>query len=197
MSLVFSIDNNCDNCSNNDKICKLAVAYRCSACNFINCMMCSKTHDNACDIFYKSNKDISIVSTSSLKSQKQKSEQKKRPSNIQDLEIGQKLLSISNSEELSSAPKKPKIMKRRCTISAGPVTVHHEKVDEILPPTFKCNTCDSDYKSKSSLARHMKTIKHAVKVKSLKDNAGAATILTSSKVDYFSSAETIVNEHEK
>lgn len=80
-------------------------------------------------------------------------------------------MSISNSEELSSAPKKPKIMKRRCTISAGPVTVHHEKVDEILPPTFKCNTCDSDYKSKSSLARHMKTIKHAVKVKSLKGMA--------------------------
>ena len=58
-------------------------------------------------------------------------------------------------------------MKRRYTIAAD-AAVHHEKIEKLVPSTFKCITCDSNFKSKGTLSRHMRSNKHVVRAKSLK-----------------------------
>lgn len=130
-------------------------------------------HDNACDIFYKSNKDISIVSTSTIKSTESSSlynndAKKKKSVNIQDLDLGKKLLSITNSEDLGSTPKKkPRMMKRRYTIAADAI-LNRDKINKVIISDYKCNTCESFFKTKGTLNRHMKSNRHLSNSRNLK-----------------------------
>jgi len=129
-------------------------------------------HDNACDIFYKANKDISIVSASAIKSTESSNfynnaAKKKKSVNIQDLDLGKKLLSISNSEDLGSTPKKPRMMKRRYTIAADAI-LNRDKIDKVIISDYKCTTCGSFYKTKRTLSRHMQTNRHLNNSKNLK-----------------------------
>lgn len=57
-------------------------------------------------------------------------------------------------------------MKRRYTIAADAI-LNREKVDKVISD-YKCNTCETFYKTKATLSRHMKSIRHLNNSKNLK-----------------------------